>query len=137
MDNVAVNAETKVSGCRVAARATGLVQRRRRRWSKGGAKGEERIARDFMRRHRLLGFYFQASSHCRRLTVFPLFIWFFLVKENFEGDRTCRARCSVPRDFFRICSLYCATICRWIHHRRGGIIRVHPQTCSPSYFYTV
>ena len=58
-DDAAVDAETQVWECRVAARATILVQRRRRQLSKGGAAAAERIARDFVCRRRWLGFYFQ------------------------------------------------------------------------------
>ena len=54
--DAAVDAETKVWGCRVAARDTGLVQRRRRQRSKGGAAAAERIARDIVRRRQWLGF---------------------------------------------------------------------------------
>ena len=101
------------------------------------AAAAERIARDFARLRWWLGFSFKASSYFHRLTVVPLFVWFFLVKESCEGDQACRARCSVPHNFFRICSIYCATLCRWILHGMGGIIRVTPQTCCTSSFFTV
>ena len=43
----------------MAARDTGLVQRWRRRQSKGGLAADERIARDFVRRLRWMDFSFQ------------------------------------------------------------------------------
>ena len=60
-----------------------------------------------------------------------------LMKENCEGDQVCRVRCSVPRHFleFAICTapLYVGGLCiEW-----GDIIRVPPQTRSPSSFCTV
>ena len=57
-DDAAVKTETKVWGCLVAAKLPGLVQRRRRQ-SKGGAAAAERIAQDFVRHCRWMGFSFQ------------------------------------------------------------------------------
>ena len=45
--------------------------------------------------------YYEVSSPLRLV---------LLVKENCEGDRACRARCSVPRDFLEF-AVYTAPLC--------------------------